>query len=341
MLLPYLSGNTETSSASELISYYRQNEATGSLWLEHNDKTTLLLFNQGKVVKDYSLTQALDIEENQVSFIFYQHDMRGHIELPSRFPGAVSAVMRSLPKLSEEVVPEPVAADVQTLLADLAKCGYSGYVCVENSEHKGLILLKQGEILVALYESEQNLEEADDALRLIRRARLEFEDTTMSLRPLAPALLEGLLALYKGNASHGLHIFNGLESSEEGYAFFKDGRALIRTHVELVGLAAYFPHVMEESQSLQMPDEPLGWETKHYLLTLRGKDSLNAITELAMNFERSFGEEGKRVLRLLANQQTPISLAEALSMNLGDVKPIIDSLEQDGLIRHVTKNIEL
>lgn len=335
MLLPYVSGNTESSSGLELIEQCKTQNVTGTLYLEHLDQTALLLFQEGKVQKHYALDQGLNAEQNELSFIFYQHDMRGHIELPSRFPTSLSPVMRALPALDERCHRLPAGQDLHDLLLRYEAQAYSGYISCEAEDKKGLILIKEGKIVIALYEAEQALQETKDALRALRRLALE-PSSKVAARPIAIALLEGLLALASNNKSHGLHIFNGLESSEEGYAFFKNGKALLRTGVGLIGQAAYFPHVMEEAKSFTMPDEPPGWESERYQLTLRGKDALNAITELAMNFRRDYGDFGKQLLNLLPTYATPEALVRELDMTLGDLKPWLDRLENEGIVRKTT-----
>lgn len=332
MLLAQLSGNSQGSSAAELIVFFQQFPETASLIMEAGETSALLLLHQGKVQKHYSFAKALEMEQTQLDFFYFQHAMQGHIEFPSRFPSSLSPLKRALPALPEKSFRLARGQDFSEVLKFFVDAHFSGYIRLEAAMQQGFMLIKEGSISTAIYENEGLLED-NDALRSIRSMPLEAS-LNVALRPLAVTLLEGLLALAAHNRSHGMHIFNGLESGEAGYAFFKDGRVLMRTSANLIGEAGFYPN-LSNAQILQMPDEPPGWEHKAYILTLRGKDALNAITDLAMQFQRNFGEQGQKILGRIAKDKTPEVLSVSLDLNLTELKNWLDKLEHEGLVRQL------
>ncbi len=334
MLLAQLSGNSEGSSGAELIKFFLQYPETASLIVESAEASALLLLHQGKVQKHYSFAKALDSEQVGLDFFYFQHPMNGHIELPSRFPASSSAIMRALPALPELKLDLAQKQDFASVLKFFVAEHFSGYVRLESGLKHGFMLIKDGGISMAVYEHDGEIQEDNDALRTIRNMPLEAQ-VTMALRPLAATLLEGLLSLAAKNRSHGMHIFNGLECTEAGYAFFKDGRVLLRTAAELIGDVGYYPN-LTNPRTLSMPDEPPGWEQRAYILTLRGKDALNAITELAMQFQQTFGDEGKVILNRVARDKTPAVLAATLNLSLTELKRYLDRLEHEGFIRQTS-----
>lgn len=336
MLLAQLSGNSEGSSGAELIKFFLQFPETASLVIESEENSALLLLHQGKVQKHYSFARALDTEQCGLSYFYFQHAMNGHIELPSRFPASSSPMMRALPALPEFSINLAKNQDFSAVLNFFVDDSFSGYVRLESGLKQGFMLIKEGSISMAVYEYDGEIQEDNDALRTLRSMPLEAQ-VSMSLRPLAPTILEALLSLAAKNRSHGTHIFNGLECTEAGYAFFKDGRVLLRTAAELIGDTGYYPN-LTNSRTLSMPDEPPGWEQKAYLLTLRGRDALNAITELAMQFQQNFGEEGKTILSRVARDKTPEMLANGLNLSLTELKRWLDQLEREGFIRQTTSS---
>ncbi len=331
MPLAHFTGNTQSSSGADFIKLCQEQKATATLVLESAKESALLLLRDGRIQKHYSLNTALDIDTTHLNFIYYQHENRGHLELPSRFPSSNSALMRAVPTLSENELELPQESDLNRALKMLIATDFSGYVRLEQGAKQAFMLYSEGEIASALVEENGNLTHDNDALRNLRAMPLEAA-YRLARRHLPESILDGLLALAANNFARGMHVFNGLESNEAGYTFFKDGRALFRTSVELVGQAGYYPKLMD-APVLSMPDEPPGWEHKHYSVTLRGQDALNVITDLAMQFEREYGKEGKRVLQCIAYDQTPEELAEHLNLNLTGLKTWLDKLELEGLIR--------
>ena len=82
-----------------------------------------------------------------------------------------------------------------------------------------------------------------------------------------------------------------------------------------------------------LPEEPPGWEAQHYVLTLRGRDALNPMTELWMRFRSTYGVAGQRLLEVLADGATLEAAAAAIDTPLEELRPWLHKLEEEGMVR--------
>ncbi len=82
-----------------------------------------------------------------------------------------------------------------------------------------------------------------------------------------------------------------------------------------------------------LPEEPPGWEAQHYVLTLRGRDALNPMTELWMRFRATYGVPGQRLLEVLTDGATLEAVAAVLDTPLEELRPWLHKLEEEGLVR--------
>ena len=85
--------------------------------------------------------------------------------------------------------------------------------------------------------------------------------------------------------------------------------------------------------AVPLPSEPPGWEAQHFVLTLRGRDALNPMTELWMRFRSTYGAPGQRLLEVLADGATLEAVATALDTPLEELRPWLQRLEAEGLVR--------
>ena len=85
-----------------------------------------------------------------------------------------------------------------------------------------------------------------------------------------------------------------------------------------------------------LPEEPPGWEAQHYVLTLRGRDALNPMTELWMRFRTTYGAPGQRLLEVLTDGATLEAVAAALDTPLEELLPWLHKLEEEGMVRSAT-----
>ena len=85
--------------------------------------------------------------------------------------------------------------------------------------------------------------------------------------------------------------------------------------------------------AVPLPEEPPGWEAQHYVLTLRGRDALNPMTELWMRFRTNYGAPGQHLLEVLADGASLEAVASALDTPLEELRPWLARLEDEGFVR--------
>jgi hypothetical protein len=279
----------------------------------------------------------IEILSDTLEFHLYQHSVYSNAMnsvplLPSRFPHSVLPLMRAIPVLGISPFVTPRQLDLKTLLESLQAEQFTGYVSLSKTIEQGLVLLYQGHLAAAVYENDGYVREGSDALRLLRRASL-FGSAELELLKLEPFLVRSLLGLalsVMGKDTKG----DGFEVGELGYTFIQGGEPLLRVAIELHGRVGFYEAV-SNVPDLIMPDEPIGWEQQRYQLTLRGRDALNPMTQLAMEFQGNYGKQGKKLLENLSKGLNAEKLSESLVVTLSDLKPVLEKLEREGLIRHL------
>jgi hypothetical protein len=342
-----LSGQTGNLTGEDLLQMARQLQWSGTLVLSSGLLSTskenethgmmFVLLETGQERQRQSLGR-IDTMSDTLGFHFFQHTVYSNAInsvplLPSRFPQSILPLMRSIPVLGASPLVMPKQLDLKMLLESLQTEGFTGYLSIGKAIEQGLVLLHQGHIAAAVYENDGYVREGSDALRLLRRASLfgTAEQELMKLEPFLVRSLLGLALSVIGKDTKG----DGLESGEMGYTFVQGGKPLLRVAIELHGRVGFYEAV-NNVPDLIMPDEPIGWEQQRYQLTLRGRDALNPMTSLAMEFQTSYGKQGKRLLEQLSKGLNAEKLSESLVMTISDLKPVIERLEREGLIRHVS-----
>lgn len=342
-----LSGQTGNLTGEDLLRMARTLQWTGTLALTAGllptSKETdthgmlLVLLEQGQERQRQTLGRIDTFSEN-LAYHFYQHSVYSNTIntvplLPSRFPRSILPLMRAMPVLGASSFVTPKQLDLKVLLEALQSEQFTGYLSLSKTIEHGLVLLHQGHIAAAVYENDGYVREGSDALRFLRRASL-FGTAEVELMKLEPLLVRSLLGLALsviGKEVRG----DGLEGSELGYTYVHEGKPLLRVAIELHGRVGFYEAVTNVPD-LVMPDEPIGWEQQRYQLTLRGRDALNPMTSLSMEFQTHYGKQGKRLLEQLSKGLNAEKLSESLVMTISDLKPVIEKLEREGLIRHVS-----
>jgi hypothetical protein len=342
-----LSGQTGNLTGEDLLRMARALQWSGTLTLtagllptsKETDThgVTLVLLENGQERQRQTLGHIDTFSEN-LAYHFYQHSVYSNTLntvplLPSRFPRSALPLMRAMPVLGSSGFVVPKQLDLKVLLESLQGEQFTGYLTVSKAIENGLVLLHQGHIAAAVYENDGYVREGSDALRFLRRASL-FGTPEVELMKLEPFIVRSLLGLALsviGNDAKG----DGLESSELGYTYVHEGEPLLRVMIELHGRVGFYEAVTSVPD-LIMPDEPIGWEQQRYQLTLRGRDALNPMTSFAVAFQGDYGKQGKRLLEQLSKGLNAEKLSENLVMTISDLKPVIEKLEREGLIRHVS-----
>ncbi|MEX2536015.1 MAG: hypothetical protein WD273_10520 [Trueperaceae bacterium] len=207
-------------------------------------------------------------------------------------------------------------------------------VATSNRAERGVALFHEGRIGAAFFEREGQVWERSDALRAIYRYSLESERPPMLLHPIGGELMRGLLglALERRAAAGDPNNYTGVTASEGGYTFYCEGKPYLHLAAQLLGTGGRFTP-LETVPDLQLPDDPPGWERRRFDLTLRGRDALNPMTELSMKFGDNYGVNGRNVLEAIRRGLSIEDAAARLEIDLQELKPWLERLQSDGLIR--------
>ncbi len=329
-----ISGHSGMLSGAALLQSFEKLNCSGTLLLEQDRGSLLLLLNQGRASASFKLGLGPELSQQDQGFHFQPHEAAKLPQLPSRFPASSLALLRALPGLSGSSL-SAASLDFRALLKHLAEQSFSGSLSLEDDKRRGVVLFLKGRIGFAQFETETQERSGQNALRAIYRSCLHSE-IQLDLRRLEPQLVASLLGLaldlVVGNEAKPPADFSGLEASEEGYTYYQEGKAYLQIPVELRGKSnRYAP--CQNSPSLTLPNEPPDWETYCYQLTLRGRDALNPMTELAMAFQDSLDNKGRELLTQLSQSRSIEELASRLKLQLEELKPQIMQLEHEGLIK--------
>ena len=325
-----LSGHTGDLSGLELLSKVASLGCTGTLVFETEQGCLLLALEKGNTLSSQRLGYC-ELEEQALRFHIRQHEANPIAKLSSCFSQSSLPVLRALPHFGLTETLPPKSLDLQAFLSYLKENAFSGYLSLEQAVDRGLILFLEGKLSAALFESDGQIRENTEALRSIRRLSLA-QDSHLQYRALDRFVIKSLLGLAFNRLVKKDPSFSGLESSELGYSYYQDGEILWQVASELRGRSGCFA-LFADAPELSLPLEPAGWEQQRYLLTLRGRDALNPITELAMQFQSSSGRLGKRLLELLHTGKTPETLTDTLNLSLSELRPWLERLEKEGLVR--------
>lgn len=326
-------GQLGEATARALIEALTQLKASGTLLLEHEAGSRLLLLVQGVRRADYTLGAEMPLDVSGGRFTWHPHPPALLPQLPARFVGSQVAALSALPDVlvsADRLVAHYV--DFRALLAYLAEAAFTGVVVLVAEPERGVLLYLAGRLGGALYEAPGLVRYDLDALRRMHR-HSGSPQATLLLRPLPEPITAALLGLARNPASDAdPHTFSGVEASEAGYCYYQCGTPYLIVEGELVGSSGFYPS-LEDPPHLTLPHEPPGWEQKRYRLTLRGRDALNPMTDLAMDLGRRFDTRSRNLLRQLARGATLEQIAEESGVDLGALRPRLERLLQEGLIR--------
>jgi hypothetical protein len=327
-------GNSGGLSQDGLIDMALKMACSGTLAVRYPEGTRLLLLDSGKIKWSYDLGAPGASNHPAVDFHFAPHHADDLPQLGSSFPGSIVGALRALPVLGPAQQLPPGIMDLRSLVARIRGEGLSGALTAQGDEEQGVALFHEGRIGAAFFEKSSHLWERSDALRSLYRYSLESTKPPMQLHRLDPDLVRTLLglALERRMGSGDPSSFTGVSAGEGGYTFYCRGLAYLHVSAELPGAGGRFGQ-LETVPDLDLPDDPPGWERRRFDLTLRGRDALNPMTELSMEFGDSYGQGGRRVLEAVRRGLSIEDTAARLEMDLQALKPWLERLESDGLIR--------
>jgi hypothetical protein len=332
-------GNSGGFSEQGLLDLALKLSCSGTLVVGRGPGTRLLLLDSGRIRASFDLGSPAPADETGLDFHFEPHHAGDLPQLSSAFPTSAIGVLRALPIMGPAQTLPSGVVDLRALVGRIREERLSGALTVEFASsaeqgERGVALYLDGRIGAAFFEKDGHVWERSDALRAIYRYSLEASRPPLLVRPLDPSLVRSLLglALERRVGSGDPQTFTGTSAGEGGYTFYCGGRPYLHMTSELLGASGRFAP-LETVPDLELPDDPPGWERHSFDLTLRGRDALNPMTELSMKFSDSYGAFGKRVLEMVRRGLSIEDTAVRLDLDLQALKPWLERLETDGLIR--------
>lgn len=329
-----LAGHAPDTPARKLLETLARLGCSGTLTLTRERGQLLVLLAEGEARATFALGEPGALDDPAGAYGFEAHAPGELPQLGSGHPSAAIAALRALPRLAPPEPFRPALTDLKALLAELRGAEADAALTWGRGNEAGIAVLCGGSIGAALYERDGFVWERGDALRALYRHSLEAGGPPLLLWQLGSALARALLGLALDARAAGADPdgYDGIRSSETGYTYYRDGRAYLQVRATPAGAGISYaaPTVVP---SLALPDDPPGWERSRYALTLRGRDALNPMTELAMNFGANHGRHGRRVLDALRRGLSVEETAAQLGCDLDDLKPWLERLETEGLIR--------
>lgn len=333
---PGLWGNTGGLSGKELLEALQQLRCHGTLTLRRDNGTLIVLLGDGRVRASHRLGRFGDLEEEGFTFRFQRHAPSDLPLLGSAHPGSATAALRALPHFGGAQELPVGLVDLRDLLERLRGRAFTGSLTTSFEGERALVLLLRGRVGGALFERDSFVLERGNALRALYRHCLD-ERAPLRLEALDGLLVRSLLglALLQPAGATNPNTYSGVHATEQGYTFYRNGEAYLHIAAELTGSSQRYAPLSDNTafEEPLLPDDPPGWEEQRFALTLRGRDALNPMTELAMQFGQKFGGSGRNVLDALGQGLTLEEAAARLKFDLQELKPWLQRLQDDGLIR--------
>ncbi len=331
-----LVGHTGGLGADALLDDMRALKQSGTLLVSDEAGSLVLLVARGQVEASFRLGAYGRLESPGQSYHLHLHEPAPTPQLPGRSPHSDSAVLRALPRTRTPMRIPTGVVDLPALLERLGALAFDGLLAYVADDELAVALLLDGSVRAAVHERGGRLSSRAEALRVLQKRCQEPGPGELEVERVERAVLEPLLALaIESVAPAEAGPFSGLEVDERGYRFHSQGQVFLT--VPSAPLGPPRRHALDLAlrplPHLEMPTEPPGWEESRYTLTLRGKDALNPMTDLNMEFRNHHGDEGQRVLTLLGSGAPLTDCAERLGVDLADLKPWVARFEAAGLIR--------
>lgn len=373
--MPSLSGALGPLSARALLTMLEANSASGTLFLHQSQSrqgsatpnpnatatSSLVLLRRGKPYLHTDLYTGLgpsapfDIDQDAAQFDFWAHaETQPLPTAPLRYPDAAGALW-ALPPLLETPLLSTAEVDLRALIARFAGQRWNGAVVLESSAEQGLLLFREGQLGGAFSSEVQaslggpsgaapRTRRGSSALRTLVQLQGPAELTRFTLPKLVAESLLGLVLDQQvaGAAAGGVpDAFDGLELTPGGVRYYRAGTPYLQLTHPHPSPASARPSsglytVCHRPPVLILPTEPPGWEQQRYQLTLRGRDALNPMTELAMRFRSDFGPVGQRTLEHFRTELSLEEAAETLGLDLSELRRTVEHLEGESFIRRLS-----
>lgn len=332
-----VTGNTGALGADAVLDALRNLRSSGTLVLTDGSGSMILQLAKGQVEASYKLGSYQRMETPNQDFHLHPHPPSDVPQLPALAPESGSALLRALPRLAAGKRLIIGSVELGTLIDRLHERSFTGVLSFEREGEVAAAVLLDGSIRAAVHEKGDRVVGRAEALRILQKLGREARSGTFELEQLDPLVAGPLVALaIDSRAPEDAEPFTGIDVDERGYRFVRNGTVYLCVPSQPLSAPGRYALPRETAakfSELTLPSEPPGWEDKRYALTLRGNDALNPMTDLNMSFQQNHGDMGRQVLETLGGGATLEQAARSLSLELSELKPWLERLEGDGLIR--------
>ncbi|MEX2501447.1 MAG: hypothetical protein WD336_03640, partial [Trueperaceae bacterium] len=321
----------------------------------------LTLIEAGESIARQKLGHPPSDDATDLPFLFHSHDlpagpMHGVPELPALLPAARAPGLLSVPRLpGSDVTPAGLIGLTQAT-EWAARSRFDGVLSVgggatarrdpdgdadqgadgtDRSDDDGdaypLVAAAwwvEGRLVAALGERDGREVRRSDALRLFARLAADPNGPPLAWAPLPRSVLCASLGVAQDRRKDAP---SGLRIGQNDATYLQGGVPILRTAHPRADRKGRFAAVDDDAltrmPALPLPVDPPDWESRTYQLTLRGRDALDPMTELAMRFDREVGPSGKRILVTLRRGLTVRDAADDLGLDLDQLGAWLRRLE--------------
>jgi len=327
-----LAGEIGERSAQDVLTALKGWLRDGTVVFAHLDRAAgvpllrgaaLLLLVDGEVKARRMLGRFAGLAGTHLAFQALQHPPAEVSILPSVDADAGWAVVRAAPRLVAAGSWPALGTDLGGLHRRLEHAGWSGIERIGD----GAALWHDGRLVAARVGKATDVE----AVRALRRAAAE-ESAEIVLHPLdarSAAALHGLAELQRGEGMPAA----GLVAEAQRTAFVTRGEIDLAVAGACGASGTFVASDRLASAPIRLPDEPAGWESYRFVLTLRGRDALNPMTDLWWRFETQYGAGGRALLEAVGKGDPLDQVARATATDFDEVRKVVERWEGDGVVR--------
>lgn len=248
-------------------------------------------------------------------------------ELTPRFPQATPFLARFLPRAESAYWGLSASfCDLHAFLRHLHDTSWYGYLHANLHDQDAHVLIFEGRAVAAASAHNTGELALGDLLNLF-----------VAGAPLGAYVLDHDIAhALSGVGSRAWKFnltddFTGLHADANGATFYQGGQ-VVATMPATLPYEGAFPAPLRP-QTLILPKSLAGWAHHNYVLTLRGKDTLNPIMPSHQQFRARHGPGGTALLKALAEGLTPAEYALRSDATLQEIEPLLAEFTKGGLVK--------
>ncbi len=327
-----LAGEIGERSAQDVLTALKGWLRDGTVVFAHLERTAgvpllrgaaMLLIGDGEVKSRRMLGRFGGLASTHLTFQALQHPPSETSTLPSVDATAGWSVVRAAPRLVASRAWPALGTDLGGLHRRLEHAGWSGIERIGD----GAALWHDGRLVAARVGKATSVE----AVRALRRAAAEesAEITLDTFEGRTAAALHGLAETTRGEGMPAA----GLVAEAERTIFVTRGEIDLAVAGGCGASGTFVASDRLASAPIRLPDEPAGWESYRYTLTLRGRDALNPMTDLWWRFEAQYGTRGRALLETVGKGDPLDQVARATGTDFDEVRKVVEKWEGDGVVR--------